>query len=233
MGSAKNKTTLTAVPATNKYPDKPNPEIILPEKLWDKYSKNNSSAHHQLVKAIYKMIEVKHMQTANHCRAVAYYSECMGIYLGLKSKDVELLKDAAILHDVGKIMVDLAVLNKRGHLTSRELLQMQRHAEMGMRILSGFHLSEEIVDAAWHHHERWDGNGYPDGVNGADISLFTRIISVSDALEAMSSKRPYDEPLPFEQIISELTEGAGAQFDPVIAEGAKELLLKHQIDIMG
>lgn len=233
MGPISTKTNLTVESTALTIKKKPEPEIVLPEKLWDKYSKRSITAHHQLVKAIYKLIEIKDMRTANHCRAVAYYSECIGIYLGLKAKDVELLKDAAMLHDIGKIMVDLAILNKQDKLTSRELLQIQCHSEIGMRILSGFHLNEEIVDAAWHHHERWDGNGYPDGLNGANINLFTRIICVSDALEAMSAKRPYDNPLPFEKIISELTEGAGAQFDPLIAEGARDLLLKRQIDIMG
>lgn len=217
----------------NGLPPEMEGEIILPEKLWDKYSKRSASAHHRLVKAIYKQIEVKDMRTANHCRAVSYYSECIALNIGLCQNKVDILKDAALLHDVGKIMVDLVVLNKRKPLTSRELLQIQRHAEMGMHILSGFHLGDEIVDAAWHHHERWDGSGYPDGLAGEDINLLTRIISVADALEAMSAERPNAGPLPFNKIVQELSNGSGNQFDPKLAESAKQLLLSKHMKIMG
>ena len=208
-------------------------EIVLPENLWDKYSEKSTNAHHRLVEAIFKQIEIKDINTANHCRAVAYYSECIGICMGLDKRELSLLKDAAMLHDIGKLMVDLVVLNKKGTLDDRERLQMQRHAEIGMRILAGFHLSDKITDAAWHHHERWDGTGYPDGLKGENISLITRIVSISDALEAMSAVRPYNGPLPFQQIIQELTHGAGRQFDPELAQKARGLLMDKKMQIMG
>lgn len=226
------------VQATDAFGDKKtrgkkNAEIVLPENLWDKYSEKNTTSHQLLVKAIFKQIEIKDMNTASHSRAVAYYSECIGICLGITDKKLSLLKDAALLHDTGKIMVDLVILNKKGSLDGRERLQMQRHAEMGMRALCGFHLSDAITDAAWHHHERWDGAGYPDGLKGEEINLFTRIVSISDALEAMSAARPYNRPLPFDQIIQEISAGAGKQFDPKLAKKVKHLLEKGKIQIMG
>lgn len=208
-------------------------EIILPERLWDKYSANSANTHHELVKAIFKQIELKDMNTANHSRAVAYYSECIGICIGLETNKMARLKDAALLHDTGKIMVDLVVLNKKHPLNERERLQMQRHAELGMRALSGFHLSDEITDAAWHHHERWDGTGYPDGLRGEDIPLLTRIVSISDALEAMSAKRPYSRSLPLIRIRQELAEGTGKQFDPILAEAVQRLLDNGKMKLMG
>lgn len=208
-------------------------EILLPERLWDKYSAQCMTSHHRLVKGIFKQIEIKDMNTANHSWAVAYYSECIGIYLRLDQKKRALLKDAAMLHDTGKIMVDLSILNKKQPLNNRERLQLQRHAELGMRSLSGFHLNDEIIDVAWHHHERWDGTGYPDGLKGKDINLLTRIVSIADALEAMSAARPYSESLSLERIICELREGTATQFDPDLVKIAIFLLEKKKMQLMG
>lgn len=198
---------------------------------WDKYSKESLKEQHKLVKKLFEIIMIKDAQTTNHCRAVKYYSECIGKGCGLTSDEIKILKDAALLHDIGKITVDLAILHKPDRLLPAEKLQIRTHTEKGMKILEAFHLDVAIVDAAWHHHERIDGKGYPDGIK--DISYYTRIISVADVIDAMSAQRPYREPASIKNILSELEMVSGTQLDTDICKVAKNMLEAEKIRIMG
>lgn len=209
------------------------PEIVLPERIWDKSSKTNDSMHRQLIQALSKQIEIKDMRTASHCKAVRYYSECIGLHYGLPLTVLQVLKDAALLHDIGKIMVDLQILNKRGPLNNREQLQMHSHAEKGMWTLEAFHLNDLIVDAAWHHHEWFNGSGYPDGLKRQDICITTRIITLADAMDAMSASRPYREPFDSTEIMRQLEDGAGKQFDAQLVKITQKLLTEGKMEILG
>ena len=139
-------------------------------------------------------------------------------------KEISDLEREALLHDIGKIGIPDAVLNKPGRLTDEEYAIMKSHVVRGAEILKDFTLVEHVVDGTRFHHERYDGKGYPDGIKGTDISEEARIIAVADAYDAMSSHRSYREPLPQEAVRAEIEKGKGTQFDPGFASIMLEMI---------
>ena len=125
---------------------------------------------------------------------------------------------AGLLHDVGKIGVPEAVLQKAGKLSDEEFGQIKKHPEIGARILRDIKQVEDIIPGVLHHHERYDGRGYPAGLAGENIPLFGRIICLADCFDAMTSSRTYRKALPLEVALSEIRNNAGTQFDPVLTE---------------
>lgn len=182
----------------------------------------------RIVDALFNCIDLKDPKLARHCQAVAAYSLHIASAMGL-GHDLRKLREAALLHDIGKLMVDTAILNKQGSLTDREFLQVRGHSERGMRFLSFFRLGDIATDVAWHHHERWDGQGYPDGLKENEIHQFTRIVTVADAVDAMAENRPYRNHLSDDEIISQLSAGIGRQFEPDIAETAIRLIQSGEL----
>jgi len=170
------------------------------------------------------LIDLKDPKLTKHSKAVAGYAEKIGIRLGVEKKRLPVLKEAGLFHDIGKIMIDSAILNKKDAFTTRETAVIQCHSERGMRILSSFQMKEAIIDVAWHHHERWDGEGYPDGLKEEEIGYFTRIISVADCIDAMADNRPYRRHLSDKEIIEQLEKAKGTQLDPQITEVAIQLI---------
>jgi HD-GYP domain-containing protein (c-di-GMP phosphodiesterase class II) len=138
--------------------------------------------------------------------------------MGLTARDVDLLVAAARVHDLGKIATDNRVLFKQSSLTDEERRMIQAHSAEGGELASRFSMFREGRRFIRHHHERWDGKGYPDGIAGTDIPLGARIIAVADSYDAMTSDRPYRRALPHEVAMIELQRGAGTQFDPVVVE---------------
>jgi HD-GYP domain-containing protein (c-di-GMP phosphodiesterase class II) len=137
--------------------------------------------------------------------------------------DAELVADHCLrygflLHDVGKVGVPEAILNKPGPLDEEEWLVMRTHPEMGVQMVSGIKSLGPAVEVIRSHHERWDGLGYPSGLVGEQIPLSARIFSVCDAFDAMTSDRPYRRALPFEHAVEQIMAGTGTQFDPAMAE---------------
>lgn len=171
-----------------------------------------------LTNTLSAIIDLKDPYTARHCEFVAKCSLLIGKELKLPDGQLKKLEQAAILHDIGKIMVDVGILNKCEPLTDREMMQIRTHAEKGMRILTLFGFSNFVVDAAWHHHEQWDGSGYPDGLKGNSINPMTRIVSISDSVAAMAEDRPYKIHLADEDIVKELEKGKRKQFEPELAD---------------
>ena len=206
---------------------------IQPEIFWQKFENSDQYSHHEVVKALFHIIEIKDMKTATHCQAVSRYSRAIGRKVGMSDFDLNILSDAALVHDIGKVMVDNVVIYKRSELRPNERYQMQSHPQKGMDILEGFHMNDSVVDAAWHHHERWDGAGYPEGIIGNEIRFMTQIVTVADTLDAMSTNRAYRKALSFEDILDELQKGKGTQFNPELAELMVEMLIKKEIRILG
>lgn len=158
--------------------------------------------------------------TGVHIWRMAAYSRALASSLGWLEPDCELLELAASMHDTGKIGVPDAVLQKSGKLNAEEWKIMQSHTRIGYEILSQndaplFRMAAEI---ALRHHERWDGNGYPDGLAGEAIPLSARIVAIADVFDALSMRRPYKEAWPVEDILSYMHEQAGQQFDPNLLE---------------
>ena len=145
---------------------------------------------------------------------VSALCQSIGQTIGLPEEEIQELKTVGLLHDIGKIAIDENILNKPGKLTEDEWNEIKRHPEVGYRILSTVNHMSEMAEFVLAHHERWDGNGYPKGLEKEQIPLQSRIIAIADAYDAMTSERSYGSALPKEIAIQELQNNAGTQFDP-------------------
>jgi putative two-component system response regulator len=163
-------------------------------------------------------IEARNLETGEHCRQLGVLSERMAVQLGLDERQQMTIRIGGYLHDIGKIGIADAVLLKPGKLTDSETAEMRRHSEIGAAILEVHEAMSEISQIVRHHHERWDGRGYPDALVGASIPLGGRIIAVADAFSAMTSDRIYRPALPMDRAWAELHAHCGTQFDPEIVE---------------
>lgn len=161
-------------------------------------------------------IEAKDSYTRGHSMRVAYYARNLSRLMGLSDEDQQNVYFSAILHDVGKIGISDSILNKPGRLTADEMDVMRTHAEKSAEILKGFDSVPFICETLRHHHEWYNGEGYPDHLKGTEIPLFSRIICVADCFDAMTSDRCYRSKLPKEKAVEKLKTGAGTQFDPEI-----------------
>jgi len=156
--------------------------------------------------------------TGGHSARVAHYAKLVARHLGLNATEVELVGTAALVHDIGKVGVPTEVLSKTGSLNDAEYALIRLHPTLGATILSTLPGMEEVIPIVLHHHERWDGRGYPSGLSGLDIPLAARIIFVVDAFDAMTTNRPYGEVRTHEEAIEEIDRCAGQQFDPLVTE---------------
>ncbi len=164
-------------------------------------------------------MEARDGYTQLHCRRLAVFSAVMAARLGLPEKEIEAIRFGALLHDVGKIGIRDAVLLKPGRFTPEERVDMQRHTLIGHQIVRPIHgLTETTLACVRHHHERWDGQGYPDGLAGEAIPLAPRIVSIVDVWDALSSQRPYKPALPQPQVHEILHKGRGVEFDPALLD---------------
>jgi HD-GYP domain-containing protein (c-di-GMP phosphodiesterase class II) len=174
----------------------------------------------ELLELMVKAIEARDPYTSGHSIRVRELSRAIALELQLSAREIEEVETAALLHDVGKIHEEFApLLRKESRLTPEETSLMQTHAAKSadlVGIISRFRGS--IQRAVRHHHERWDGEGYPDGVKGKDIPLASRIIIISDTIDAMTTDRPYRKRLPLEVVVAELQKCRGTQFDPELVD---------------
>ena len=169
------------------------------------------------INALLLAIDAKDSYTNAHSRRVSELSCAIAKGLGLGSSVIEGLKHASLIHDIGKIGIDESILRKQGSLSIEEYEVMKKHPEIGVTIVSAVPFLEEAIPVILHHHERYDGRGYPTGLKGKDIPLSARIVAVADAIDAMLRSRPYRSSLPEELIRKELKDNAGTQFDPLVA----------------
>lgn len=161
-------------------------------------------------------LEAKDLYTSGHSQRVTEMAVQIGMAMSLNEEQLEKLRLAGILHDVGKIGVPESILNKPGRLEKYEYDIVKTHSELGERILHSIITEKEILRAIRHHHERYDGSGYPDGLSGDNIPWAAKILAIADAYDAMTSDRPYRKAMPFSQVLSELEKGCGTQFDPQV-----------------
>jgi HD-GYP domain-containing protein (c-di-GMP phosphodiesterase class II) len=175
-------------------------------------------------------LEARDDYTRGHSQRVCDLSGLIGAKLGLLPDALEELRIGTILHDIGKIGVPDAILNKPGRLTDEEFGAMKAHPVIGYEICKPLMLSEGVLMIIRNHHEKLDGSGYPDGLKGGELPLSLRIVCVADAFDAMSSRRPYRAVMDIGVVMGELSKGAGIQFDPVVVEALKQLLLNHELD---
>ncbi|MCB1155754.1 HD-GYP domain-containing protein, partial [bacterium] len=149
-----------------------------------------------------------------HSERVAHLSSQLALAVGYTPEEAERVDIAGLVHDVGKIGVPEAVLCKNGRLTDEEFAEIRRHPQVGYDILRGIPLLQDVLPGVLHHHERWDGRGYPSNASGDSIPQIARIICLADTFDAMSSNRSYRAAMPREKVFEELRKCAGTQFDP-------------------
>jgi|GEM_PF-3770178 len=170
------------------------------------------------ITALANMVEGKDDYTGGHCQRLAEMALAIGIRLGFDEERLNTLTYAAILHDIGKVAIPDAILNKPGQLTPKEYRILQEHPVIGRQLLEKIDLLRAAAPIVEQHHERWDGRGYPHGLKDEEILLEARIITVVDAFDAMTTTRPYRRALPKSEAVSQLREGAGSQFDPEVVD---------------
>jgi HD-GYP domain-containing protein (c-di-GMP phosphodiesterase class II) len=152
--------------------------------------------------------------------------------IGLDKERLSVLRLGALLHDVGKLAVPPAVLLKHGPLTEEEFEHVRRHPAAGVRMLRSLGAPREILPAVLHHHERWDGSGYPRGRAGERIPLEARILAIADSFDAMTSTRPYRAPRPVPDALEEIQRCAGSQFDPELVQVFTEAWGEGELDLL-
>lgn len=197
----------------------------------DKRKKNIEEMSLQLMQMLSTTIEAKDEYTKGHSHRVAEYSVLIARELGWNEKELSNLKNAAHLHDIGKIAIPDTILNKPSKLSEEEFSIIKKHTIIGANILKNISLIDHVQEIVRNHHERYDGNGYPDGLKGKEIPLHARIVTVADSYDAMSSQRIYRNQLPPEKIIQELENNKGTQFDPEITDIFLKLLREDRIHV--
>jgi putative two-component system response regulator len=174
------------------------------------------TAYKASLTALANAIEARDSSTADHVERVNAYAQAMAKELGWDDTRCHALEFGAILHDIGKIAVPESILSKRGPLSESEWVEMRKHPEVGKRMISGIPYLAPAIPVVLHHHERWDGTGYPAGLAGADIPEDARLLSVVDTFDAMTTDRPYRPAIPAADTYETIIEHSGTQFDPAM-----------------
>jgi diguanylate cyclase (GGDEF)-like protein len=188
------------------------------------------SVRNQAIRAIHKTLTDKFKEERMHSEKVSQLCYVMGLALGIKDELLEELKLAGLYHDIGKIAIPDAILDKPDTLTDEEFELMKTHTEIGYRILRAADDYSRLAEYALSHHERWDGKGYPRGIEKEDIPLFARIIALADSYDAMTTNRVYRPKMTKDKAIDELVRGAGKQYDPKLTKIFIKEVLKRPIE---
>lgn len=205
--------TNAAAPAEGKTQEKAAEELEKPARL-----AGMEEVVLQTVTALAQAVELRDKYTGGHTQRVTNYALLLAERLGMSATDRMLLRVGVPLHDIGKIGVDDAILRKAAPLDSQEFQRMQSHPVRGAEILGSIPGLAPVLPIVRSHHERWDGQGYPDGLAGEQIPMLARVVAVADAFDAMTSDRPYRPGMPLRKALAEIAAGAGSQFDPHCVE---------------
>jgi len=172
----------------------------------------------EMVMALSGALDARDKYTAGHSRRVMEYAVGIAKHLGLPEKDIGRLKISALMHDIGKVGIPDAILHKESRILDKEFNVIKKHPGIGANILETIGAFKDLVPIVYHHHERFDGMGYPQGIYGEQIPLCARIIAVADSFDAMTSTRPYRKALPVETALLEIELNGGKQFDPLVSD---------------
>lgn len=191
--------------------------LLLARRSFELYTKMRK-VYLDTIRALAAAIDAKDPYTKGHSERVAEISLALAQELNLSDKDIENIEYTALLHDIGKIGIADNILGKNSSLTNKEFDKIKEHTVMGAKIIEPVDFLKNSYEAIYHHHERYNGDGYPDGIKEKKIPLSARIIAVADAYDAMGSDRPYRKKLSHNKILKELKEQSGQQFDPEVVK---------------
>ena len=184
-------------------------------------------AYMESVQTLRYTVEAKDPYTRGHSDRVSEYSVLIGKYLGVSDSDLDTLRIGGLFHDIGKIGVPDSILLKPDKLSDDEYSQIKNHPSIGVHILSSATIFANILPIVEHHHERYDGRGYPSRLEGESIPYFARIAAIADTFDAMTSRRSYRNPLPLDVVINEFQKYKEIQFDPKITNVFLDILRNH------
>ncbi|GAB4339056.1 MAG: response regulator [Desulfobulbaceae bacterium] len=202
-------------------------ELAEKNRLLREYSSQLEEATVQVMSSLQAALEEKDMYTAGHTQRVTEYSLLLGKGISLTPEETVILERAAHFHDIGKLVIDLTCIQKPGKLTEEEWALIKKHPEVGANIIQPFSFASVEREIILHHHERIDGNGYPHGIGGDEINLLTRIVTIADSYDAMTSRRNYRRNLTTVEAVEELRRCAGTQFDPDLVDVFADLVFRQ------
>lgn len=200
------------------------------EELKTTYEKLENS-YLESIETLRYTVEAKDTYTRGHSDRVSEFSVLIGKHIGLSDSDIKILKIGGLFHDIGKIGVPDTILQKNSKLTDDEYSEIKNHPSIGSHILSTASIFKDIIPIVKHHHERFDGHGYPSQLAGNDIPYLARITAIADTFDAMTSKRSYRDALPLDVVIAEFERCKGSQFDPELADVFLDILRNHYDEI--
>lgn len=179
-----------------------------------------------VIQSFLKAIDARDKSTGQHSEQVGYLMVTFGKRLGLSEEDISLAYFSGVVHDIGKIGIPESILNKPTRLTDHEFACIRNHPAIGAEILSGISGFEKIIEVVRYHHERYDGKGYPYGLQGAEIPVLSRMLALCDAYDAMTTLRCYHQPVTPYRAIAEIEQLKGMQFDPELSGAFIDLILE-------
>lgn len=193
-------------------------------------AEENSQTQKEMIFLMSEAVEKRSKETGNHIKRVAAYSKLLALGYGLSKEEAYILEFASPMHDIGKIGIPDAILNKPGRFTEEEFIIMKEHALMGYEILSASPrgMLKAAATVAYEHHEKWDGSGYPRGLKGEEIHIYGRITAVADVFDALGSDRCYKKAWPLEKVLDLFKEERGRHFDPRLVD----LLFEHLPEVL-
>ncbi len=185
--------------------------------------------YHDIIECLVSALEMRDLYTKGHSDRVAQIASDIAYKMGITGSRLDKIHIAGHLHDIGKIGIPDTILNKVGKLTFSEYEQMKKHSELGYEILIKSEALADIALIVKHHHEAYDGSGYPDGLKGEEIPFESRILAISDTIDAMTSQRLYRQKVSLKACREEIERCSGGQFDPVIVEAISSLWSTWQL----
>jgi HD-GYP domain-containing protein (c-di-GMP phosphodiesterase class II) len=194
----------------------------------DTAQQKNRNYFYSVIQSLVRIVEAKDPYTRGHSERVSEYAAKIASRMGFTLEQLEMLKETAMIHDIGKLGIQDNILNKKEKLTDEEWEMIKRHPLIGEDIIKPVSLNQEILATVRGHHERFDGNGYPDSIKGDSIHIFAQILSVVDAYDAMVSSRAYRVAMSEECAIEELKKHTGAQFNPKIIDIFIQILSEEE-----
>ena len=193
---------------------------------------NLEKAYLESIQTLRYTVEAKDRYTRGHSDRVAEYSVLIGKHMGLSEEELKTLRIGGLFHDIGKIGIPDAILLKEGKLDDNEYSEIKNHPSIGKHILSNASIFSNIIPIVYHHHEKYNGSGYPEQLAGENIPLLARITAVADTFDAMTSKRSYRNAIPLEYVRAEIEKCSGTQFDPQIAKVFLDIIDNHYDEIL-